>query len=43
MLPWIALGRWVGGAMRRSGRLRAFNIAMGVLLGVSVVPLLLEW
>jgi threonine/homoserine/homoserine lactone efflux protein len=42
MLPWMLLGAGAGRLLRSPGRLRAFNIAMALLLVASVVPLLLD-
>lgn len=39
---WMMLGLGVGRFLATEKRLRAFNLAMGVLLAVSVVPALLE-
>lgn len=42
MLPWILLGAGASRLLRSPGRLRAFNIAMALLLVASAVPLLLD-
>ena len=42
MLPWMLLGAGAGRVLRSPGRLRVFNVAMALLLVVSVVPLLLD-
>jgi threonine/homoserine/homoserine lactone efflux protein len=40
MLVWVLLGRGAGRLLRVPGRLRAFNIAMALLLVASLVPVL---
>ncbi len=42
MLPWVLLGAGAGRLLRSPARLRAFNIAMAVLLVASIIPLLLD-
>jgi threonine/homoserine/homoserine lactone efflux protein len=42
MMPWVLLGAGAGRLLRSPGRARAFNIAMGILLLVSVVPVLVD-
>jgi threonine/homoserine/homoserine lactone efflux protein len=42
MLPWAALGSGAGRLLRSRNRLRAFNVAMAVLLVASVLPLAIE-
>lgn len=40
MLPWLALGKGAALLLRSPFRLRIFNVAMGLLLIASLVPLL---
>ncbi len=42
MVPWVLLGAGARHFFRSSRGLRIFNIAMGLLLVASVIPLLLE-
>ncbi len=42
MIPWMVLGAGAGRLLRSPSRLRAFNVAMALLLVVSVVPVLLD-
>jgi threonine/homoserine/homoserine lactone efflux protein len=42
VLPWAFLGRGAGLLLTSPARLRAFNVAMGVLLVASLVPVLAE-
>lgn len=42
MLPWMLLGSGAGRVLRSPTRLRAFNIAMALLLVAAIVPLLLD-
>jgi threonine/homoserine/homoserine lactone efflux protein len=42
MLPWVLLGAGAGRLLRSPGRARIFNVAMGLLLVASVVPVLLD-
>jgi threonine/homoserine/homoserine lactone efflux protein len=42
MLPWMLLGAGAGRLLRSPGRLRAFNVAMALLLIACIVPLLLD-
>jgi threonine/homoserine/homoserine lactone efflux protein len=42
MTPWMLLGAGAGRLLRSHTRLRVFNVAMGLLLAASVVPLLLD-
>ncbi|MSO99483.1 MAG: LysE family translocator [Acetobacteraceae bacterium] len=42
MAPWMLLGAGARRLLRSPGSLRAFNIAMAVLLVVSVAPVLLD-
>lgn len=42
MLPWMLLGRGAGRLLHSPGRLRAFNVAMAVLLLASLLPVLWE-
>jgi len=39
-LVWAGIGRGAGRVLRAPGRMRAFNVAMGVLLAASVLPAL---
>jgi threonine/homoserine/homoserine lactone efflux protein len=41
MLPWVLLGTGTGRLLRSPGQLRAFNIAMALLLAASLVPVLI--
>jgi threonine/homoserine/homoserine lactone efflux protein len=40
MLPWILAGRGAAQLLRSPGQLRAFNVAMALLLVVSLLPVL---
>ena len=40
--PWLVFGATIQQVLRSERSMRAFNIAMGVLLAASVVPLVLE-
>jgi threonine/homoserine/homoserine lactone efflux protein len=40
LLVWAGLGAGAGRLLREPGRLRAFNIAMALLLVASLVPIL---
>jgi threonine/homoserine/homoserine lactone efflux protein len=42
MVPWMLLGAGAGRLLRSSARIRVFNMAMALLLVVSMVPVLLE-
>ena len=39
---WALLGSGAGAVLASPGRLRAFNLLMGLLLAASVVPALLQ-
>jgi threonine/homoserine/homoserine lactone efflux protein len=40
MLPWVLLGTSVRTMLRTEARLRAFNVAMALLLAASLIPVL---
>jgi threonine/homoserine/homoserine lactone efflux protein len=42
-LVWAALGSGAGRLLHSPARLRAFNIAMALLLVASLIPVLIEW
>ena len=42
LIVWAAIGSGAGRLLRAPGRRRVFNVAMGVLLIASVIPVLLE-
>jgi threonine/homoserine/homoserine lactone efflux protein len=42
LLVWALLGRGAARLLHSPGRLRAFNIAMALLLVASVIPVLIE-
>lgn len=42
LLVWALIGRGVGRLLTSGARLRAFNVAMGLLLVGSIIPVLLE-
>ena len=42
LLVWAAVGGSARRSLRSPGRLRVFNVAMGILLIVSVVPMVVE-
>ncbi|MBV9249958.1 MAG: LysE family translocator [Acetobacteraceae bacterium] len=42
MLPWVLLGKGARRLLRSNAQLRAFNIAMALLLVASLIPVLIE-
>jgi threonine/homoserine/homoserine lactone efflux protein len=42
MVPWMMLGRGAARLLHSPGRMRIFNIAMALLLVVSLLPVLIE-